>query len=173
MPDIKLRDVQIASIGADTTVLRSRTWDRLKFEVEYSLQKGTTANSYLIEAEKKAILDPPGESFTEIYLRELEQHLDLRHLDYVILGHVNPNRCVTLKALLELAPQITFICSKAGAVALRTAFPERELKISVVRGEEVLDLGQGHKLQFIAVPSARWPDELYTYDPQTRILFTA
>ena len=88
------------------------------------------------------------------------------------MGHVNPNRCVTLKALLELAPQITFICSKAGAVALRTAFPERELKISVVRGEEVLDLGQGHKLQFIAVPTARWPDELYTYDPQTRILFT-
>ena len=172
MPDIKLRDVQIASIGADTTVLRSRTWDRLKFEVEYSLQKGTTANSYLIQAQNTAVLDPPGESFTEIYLHQLQQHLDLRHLDYVILGHVNPNRCVTLKALLELAPQITFICSKAGAVALRTAFPERELKISVIRGEEVLDLGQGHKLQFIAVPTARWPDELYTYDPQTRILFT-
>ncbi len=172
MPDIKLRDVQIASIGADTTVLRSRTWDRLKFEVEYSLQKGTTANSYLIQAQNTAVLDPPGESFTEIYLHQLQQHLDLRHLDYVILGHVNPNRCVTLKALLELAPQITFVCSKAGAVALRTAFPERELKISVVRGEEVLDLGQGHKLQFIAVPTARWPDELYTYDPQTRILFT-
>jgi flavorubredoxin/flavin reductase (DIM6/NTAB) family NADH-FMN oxidoreductase RutF len=172
MPDIKLRDVQIASIGADTTVLRSRTWDRLKFEVEYSLQKGTTANSYLIQAQNTAVLDPPGESFTEIYLHQLQQHLDLRHLNYVILGHVNPNRCVTLKALLELAPQITFICSKAGAVALRTAFPERELKISVVRGEEVLDLGQGHKLQFIAVPTARWPDELYTYDPQTRILFT-
>jgi flavorubredoxin/flavin reductase (DIM6/NTAB) family NADH-FMN oxidoreductase RutF len=172
MPDIKLRDVQVASIGADTTVLRSRTWDRLKFEVEYSLQKGTTANSYLIQAEKTAVLDPPGESFTEIYLRELQQHVDLSHLDYVILGHVNPNRCVTLKALLELAPQITFICSKAGAVALRTAFPERELKINVTRGDEVLDLGQGHKLQFIAVPTPRWPDELYTYDPETRILFT-
>ncbi|ARV58973.1 flavin oxidoreductase [Nostocales cyanobacterium HT-58-2] len=168
----KLRDVQVASIGTDTTVLRSRTWDRLKFEVEYSLQKGTTANSYLIQAEKTAILDPPGESFTEIYLRELQQHLDLRYLDYVILGHVNPNRCVTLKALLEFAPQITFICSKAGAVALRIAFPERELRINVARGDEVLDLGQGHKLQFITVPTPRWPDELYTYDQQTRILFT-
>lgn len=172
MADIKLRDVQVASIGADTTVLRSRTWDRLKFEVEYSLQKGTTANSYLIQAEKTAVLDPPGESFTEIYLHELQQHVDLKHLDYVILGHVNPNRCVTLKALLELAPQITFICSKAGAVALRTAFPEQELKITAARGEEILDLGQGHKLQFIAVPMPRWPDELYTYDPETRILFT-
>ena len=172
MSDIKPRDVQVALIGGDTTVLRSRTWERLKFEVEYSLQRGTTANSYLIQADKTALFDPPGESFTEIYLQELRQRVDLQQLDYVILGHVNPNRTVTLKALLELAPQITFICSKPGAVALRTAFPERELKISVARGEETLDLGKGHQLQFIPIPTPRWPDELCTYDPETRILFT-
>lgn len=61
---MKPRDVQVASLAADTTVLRSRTWDRLKFEVEYSLQRGTTANSYLINADKTAVFDPPGESFT-------------------------------------------------------------------------------------------------------------
>lgn len=172
MTEVKLRDVQVTAIGADTTILRSRTWDRLKFEVEYSLQKGTTANSYLIQADKTALFDPPGESFTDIYLRELQQRLNLQQLDYLILGHVNPNRCITLKALLELAPQVTFVCSKPGAIALRNAFPEQELKINVPRGEEILDLGQGHQLQFIPVPSARWPDELYTYDSQTRILFT-
>ncbi len=169
---MKPRDVQVASIAADTTVLRSRTWDRLKFEVEYSLQRGTTANSYLINADKTAVFDPPGESFTDIYLQELQQCVDLQQLDYVILGHVNPNRVVTIKALLELAPQVTFVCSKAGAVALRTAFPERELKISVARGEETLDLGKGHQLQFIPTPTPRWPDELCTYDPETRVLFT-
>ncbi len=172
MSDIKPRDVQVASIGTDTTVLRSRTWDRLKFEVEYSLQRGTTANSYLIQGDKTALFDPPGESFTEIYLHELQQHLDLGQLDYVILGHVNPNRSTTLKALLELAPQVTFVCSKAGAVALRSAFPEQELKITVARGEELLDLGKGHRLKFISVPTPRWPDELYTYDVETRILFS-
>lgn len=172
MSDVKPRDVQVALIGADTTVLRARTWDRLKFEVEYSLQRGTTANSYLIQADKTAVFDPPGESFTQIYLRELQQCVDLQQLDYVILGHVNPNRTVTLKALLELAPQVTFVCSKAGAVALRSAFPEQELKISVARGEETLDLGRGHQLQFIPIPTPRWPDELCTYDPETRILFT-
>jgi len=172
MLEVKPRDVQVTLIDADTTMLRSRTWDRLKFEVEYALQKGTTANSYLIQAEKTAIIDPPGESFTEIYLHQLQQHLDLRHLDYVILGHVNPNRTLTLKALLELAEQVTFVCSKPGAVALRTAFSGRELKINVASSKEVLDLGKGHELQFMTVPTPRWPDELYTYDPQTRILFT-
>ena len=43
MPEFKPRDVQIAQIAPDTTVLRSRTWERLKFEIEYARQKGTTA----------------------------------------------------------------------------------------------------------------------------------
>jgi flavorubredoxin len=46
--------VQIADIGLHTTVLRSRTWERLKFEVEYSLCQGTTANSYLIRGDLTA-----------------------------------------------------------------------------------------------------------------------
>ena len=71
MPQIEKRDVQILPIAAQTTVMRSRTWDRLKFEIEYALEKGTTANSFLIEADKTALFDPPGESFTEIFLKAL------------------------------------------------------------------------------------------------------
>ena len=173
IPDIKPRDVQVVAIEAtDTTVLRSRTWDRLKFEVEYSLQRGTTANSYLIQADKTALIDPPGESFTEIFLTQLQQCMNVQQLDYVILGHVNPNRMVTLKALLDLAPQITFVCSKAGAVALQNALREHQCNVWVPKGEETLDLGQNHQLQFIPIPTPRWPDGQCTYDPQSRILFT-
>jgi flavorubredoxin/flavin reductase (DIM6/NTAB) family NADH-FMN oxidoreductase RutF len=180
MVETKQRDVQVLPIGADTTVMRSRTWDRLKFEIEYALQRGTTANSYLIQADKTALIDPPGESFTEGFLSALQQRLDLRQLDYVILGHINPNRLVTLNALLKLAPQITFVCSNPGAKSLQSLFEttypdtvqENKLQIAVMRGEETLDLGKGHHLQFIPTPSPRWPDALCTYDPQSEILFT-
>ncbi|HEY9603230.1 MAG TPA: diflavin flavoprotein [Allocoleopsis sp.] len=171
-PETQQRDVQVLPIGAETTVLRSRTWDRLKFEIEYALQRGTTANSYIIQSEKTALFDPPGESFTKIFLAALQQRLNLTQLDYVILGHVNPNRAVTLKALLELAPQITFVCSNPGAIALRSLLPDQELNIKVVRGDDTLDLGKGHHLRLIPTPSPRWPDALCTYDPQTEILFT-
>ncbi len=180
MAEIKQRDVQVLPIGTDTTVMRSRTWDRLKFEIEYALQRGTTANSYLIQGDKIALLDPPGESFTEPFLAALKQRLDLKQLDYVILGHINPNRLVTLNALLKLAPQITFVCSNPGAKSLRSLFEntyqdtlqEQNLQITVMRGEETLDLGKGHHLQFIPTPIPRWSDALCTYDPQTEILFT-
>jgi flavorubredoxin/flavin reductase (DIM6/NTAB) family NADH-FMN oxidoreductase RutF len=166
------RDTQIAEIATNTTALRSRTWDRLKFEVEYARQKGTTANSYLIHADKIAVLDPPGESFTQIYLEALQGQIDWQALSYIILGHVNSNRMVTLKALFELAPQAVVVCSKPAANALKVAFADYPLQINPVRGEEVLNLGQGHELQFAFVPTPRHPDALVTYDPATRILYT-
>lgn len=174
MTDIKPRDVQVAEIGANTLALRSRTWERLKFEVEYARQRGTTANSYLIQADKTALIDPPGESFTDLFLEELYHHVYFQKINYVILGHANPNRFITLKALLgvEVAPQVTFICTRAAEVALREAFPERTLQILVANSEETVDLGQGHLLQFIPTPTPRHPDGLCTYDPATRILYT-
>jgi flavorubredoxin/flavin reductase (DIM6/NTAB) family NADH-FMN oxidoreductase RutF len=172
MPSTKPRDVQVCPIGTDTTVMRSRSWTRLRFEIEYALSKGTTANSYVIKADKTALFDPPGETFTEIYLQALQQRFDLNSIDYVILGHVNPNRAATLKALLEIAPQITFVCSNPGAINLRGALENPDLQILVMRGEETLDLGKGHNLQFIPTPNPRYPDELCTYDPQTEILYT-
>jgi flavorubredoxin/flavin reductase (DIM6/NTAB) family NADH-FMN oxidoreductase RutF len=166
------RDVQVAEIATNTKILRSRTWDRLKFEVEYARQKGTTANSYLIQAEKTALIDPPGESFSDIFLKELHEHQYFQKLDYVILGHVNSNRIETIKRLLEAAPQLTIVCSRPAANTLKAAFPNQALKINAVRGEEVLDLGKGHELQFAFIPTPRWVDGLCTYDPATRILYT-
>ena len=159
-------------IATDTRVLRSRSWTRLRFEIEYALAKGTTANSYLIEGDKTALIDPPGETFTQIYLEALQQRFDVQSIDYVILGHVNPNRAATLKALLEIAPQITFVCSNPGAINLRGALENPDLQILVMRGEETLDLGKGHNLQFIPTPNPRYADQLCTYDPQTEILYS-
>jgi flavorubredoxin/flavin reductase (DIM6/NTAB) family NADH-FMN oxidoreductase RutF len=194
MADFKPRDVQVAEMGVGTVVLRSRTWERLKFEVEYARQKGTTANSYLIESEQTALIDPPGESFTDLFLEELGHHLYYQRLNYIILSHVNPNRLATLKRLLELAPYVTVICSKPGANTLRSVlanqaltlpsprddeaqdlgieFGNQTLKVHIVRDEEILDLGNGHRLQFRFVPTPRHPDALCIYDPATRVLYT-
>ncbi len=172
MPQNKPRDVQVFPVATDTRVLRSRSWTRLRFEIEYALGKGTTANSYLIEGDKTALIDPPGETFTQIYLAALQQRFEIKTLDYVILGHVNPNRAATLKALLEIAPQITFVCSNPGAINLRGALENPDLQILVMRGEETLDLGKGHHLEFIPTPNPRYADQLCTYDPQTEILYS-
>ena len=166
----KPRDVQAIYISADTLALRSRSWNQLRFEVEYALEKGTTANSFLIQ--DQALIDPPGGTFTEIYLAELRQRTNLNNLRYVILGHVNKNRVITLQSLLDANPKLTFICTNPGSVALKALMPDRQLQIQVVRGEEYLDLGKGHGLKFFPVSTPRYPDGLWTYDTSTQILYT-
>jgi len=71
-----------------------------------------------------------------------------------------------------MAPQITFVCSNPGAMNLRNLWEKENLPILVMRGDETLDLGQGHNLQFIPTPNPRYPDQLCTYDPQTEIVFS-
>ena len=165
-----IRDVQVEKIGNNTTIFRLRTWERLKFEIEYAQQKGTTANSYLIQADKVALIDPPGESFTKIFWEKLQKHLNLEQLDYMIVGHINANRMATLKRILEIAPQIQVFGSKPAVKSLKAVFPQYSSQFTTANHD--LDLGQGHQLQFISVPTPRWPDGLSTYDPATSILYT-
>lgn len=170
---MKPRDVQVCPIGSDTIVMRSRTWERLKFEIEYGLKRGTTANSYVIQGDKIALIDPPGESFTGIFLKALQERIDPITIDYLILGHVNPNRGETIKALLKIAPQITIVCSNPGAVLLSNILSsEISPELQVVKGEDTLDLGKGHQLEFTTTPNPRYPAQLCTYDPKTEILYT-
>ncbi|WP_315861593.1 diflavin flavoprotein [[Leptolyngbya] sp. PCC 7376] len=172
MSPTRPKDVQTVEIAPNTLMLRSRTWDRLKFEIEYARQQGTTANSFLIRGDRQVLIDPPGESFTDIYLEALEEHLDLSTLDYVILSHVNANRLVTLEALLEKAPQATVVCSHLGANTFRMAFPQWGDRVQIVRGESKLEIYSDQSLVLTTVPTPRWIDGICTYDPTTKILYT-
>jgi flavorubredoxin/flavin reductase (DIM6/NTAB) family NADH-FMN oxidoreductase RutF len=166
------RDLQAYPLAPNTTTLRSRTWDRLKFEIEYGLARGTTANSFIIKSDRIALIDPPGGSFSDVFITGLAQRFDLKSIEYIILGHINPNRGETLKKLLELAPQITFICSNPAAIALPAILEREDLNIIKIKGDDTLDLGQGHILKFILAPTPRWPDRLLTYDSKTQVLYT-
>jgi flavorubredoxin/flavin reductase (DIM6/NTAB) family NADH-FMN oxidoreductase RutF len=169
---MKPRDLQPYPIAPGTTALRARTWDRLKFEIEYGLARGTTANSFVIKGDKKALIDPPGASFTDVFIAGLDSRFNVKLIEYVILGHINPNRGETLKKLLELAPQITFVCSNPAAIALPAILERDDLKIITIKGDDSIDLGQGHILKFILAPTPRWPDRMLTYDIKTQVLYS-
>ncbi|MBW4485618.1 MAG: diflavin flavoprotein [Tildeniella torsiva UHER 1998/13D] len=167
------RDVQLYAMAAGTTVLRCRSWNRLRFEIEYGLERGTTANSYLIQADRTALIDPPGESFSDIFLAALEGHIDLHQLNYIVLGHINPNRVETLKILLSRLPEVDVVCSNPAALALQDLLPEASPRVRVIRsGDDRLDLGQGHHLQFELIPTPRYPGGLATFDPYSGVLYS-
>ncbi len=173
------RDLQAIWIADDTLSLRSRSRARLRFEIEYGLERGTTSNSYLIRGDRTILINPPGASFTDAFLAALEQRQPIEDIDYVLLGHLNPNRIATLKALRRRSRTFSVVCSNPGARILQTLWEAAEgeeplppLCLDVVRGEQSLDLGNGHQLTLLPTPTPRWPGGLAAFDSRTGLLYS-
>jgi flavorubredoxin/flavin reductase (DIM6/NTAB) family NADH-FMN oxidoreductase RutF len=180
-PTTQPRDIQANWIATDSLALRSRSWNRLRFEVEYGLERGTTSNSYIIQGDQTLIVNPPGESFTDIFLTALADRYDLTTIDYLVLGHINANRIATAKALLLKAPQITIVLSNPGHQIFTRIYDDQiraempadfEPKFLIIKSTETIDLGKGHHIEFVLAPTPRYPGGLLTFDPATRILYS-
>lgn len=103
---------QIDIIAKDTTAIRSLDWDRDRFDIEFGLQNGTTYNSYIIESEKKALVDTSHLKFKQLYFDALNQVINPQDLDYLIISHTEPDHSGLVKDLLEIGPHITVVASK-------------------------------------------------------------
>ena len=74
------------------------TTQRLKFEVEYALKRGTSDNVYSIEGTKKtALIDVPDKALAENLFGENKHSSS----DFLILQHISPKRLDSISALLE------------------------------------------------------------------------
>ena len=104
--------LRVITIPIDSGVvsLRGLSPQRLRFEIEYALERGTTDNSFLFTSDKKETKDnpsailvhPPGSIYGDTFISELKKVLpDLESKLLVVVGHVNPNRVNLLKQLKE------------------------------------------------------------------------
>ncbi len=167
----KRLSMQTQVIAPDTTALRSLDWDRDRFDIEFGLQNGTTYNSYLIQADKIALVDSSHEKFRQLYLDTLTGLIDPSRIDYLIVSHTEPDHSGLVKDLLRLVPQITVVASKVALQFLDNFVHQPFERIQVKNGDR-LELGQGHSLEFVSAPNLHWPDTMLTYDHGTQILYT-
>ncbi|KAJ7566992.1 hypothetical protein O6H91_02G127500 [Diphasiastrum complanatum] len=178
LQDVELRAVQLAE---DILSLRCCSRERLKFEIEYSLKRGTTDNSYVIKTEEGIILmDVPDQLFSRAYIQTLASSIDLRNIKSLIIGHFSPKRTESLTALGDALPNevlpLKVYCSNPAAQQLRASLPtsllEKTFSVNIIRPRDSLELGGGRKLQFILTPTPRWPDGMCSYDSASQLLFT-
>ena len=163
--------IQVADIATDTTTVRSLDWDRDRFDIEFGLQNGTTYNSYLIRGEKIALIDTSHGKFRELYLATLQEQIDPKTIDYLIISHTEPDHSGLVRDLLALAPQATVVGSKIAMQFLQDLV-HQPFKQQIVKNSDQIDLGNGHVLQFVSAPNLHWPDTIMTYDYATGSLFT-
>lgn len=140
------------------------------FDVVMETQYGTTYNSYFIDAEKKAIVETAKETYKDDYLEKIKKVVNPEDIDYIIMDHTEPDHASNLRHMLRIAPNATVVGSKAAINFLKNMV-DVEFKSLVVSDGDTLDLGN-KTLKFISAPFLHWPDSIYTYLVEDKVLFT-
>jgi flavorubredoxin/flavin reductase (DIM6/NTAB) family NADH-FMN oxidoreductase RutF len=165
---------------------------RLRFEVEYGLERGTTANSFLFQQGTSGgapvLVHPPGASFAAPFLEQLALLVPADAPLKVVVGHVNPNRVALLKQLATGWPATVLVASNPGAQVLAELWEQRRPgpggeaaapadpvplpTIEVVKQETSRTLADGHVLTLLPTPTPRWPGGLIAFEDTTGLLMS-
>lgn len=140
------------------------------FDVVMETKYGTTYNSYFINADKKAIVETSKATFKDTYLDKVRKVVDFSEVEYIIMNHTEPDHSGNVTHLLDLAPQATVVGSRSAINFLKHMI-DKEFKSLIVKDGDTLDLGN-KQLKFISAPFLHWPDTMYTYLVEDKILFT-
>ncbi|MEB3166689.1 MAG: diflavin flavoprotein [Cyanobacteriota bacterium] len=193
------RRVIVLPIDPGLVCLRGLSPRRLRFEVEYGLERGTCANSFLFAAGTgptgrelpPVLVHPPGDSFAQPFLEQLGALVPGDAALKVVVGHVNPNRVALLRRLARGWPALTLVASNTGARLLQELWSlERPSApgspagqgsadaipplppLEVVKQEASRDLAGGHRLNLIPAPTPRWPDALVAFEERSGLLMS-
>jgi len=145
---------------------------RTVFDVIMPIDHGTTYNAYLVRGTNKIAVLETSKNLPDMqgqFLSRLQTLVDPVRIDYVILNHLEPDHSGALAALLELAPQARVVVSRNGEHFVRHLL-NRDVQPLKVGDGDSLDLGS-KTLRFVSAPFLHWPDTMFTYLAEDRILF--
>jgi len=146
--------------------------DRRKelFENLWPLPEGVSYNSYLIKDQKTALLDTVEMGSDSGYLGWVEQLLDGRELDYLIINHMELDHSGEIGDLKRRYPNVQIVGNSKTFKVLEAYYGITDNLMEVKDGE-TLDLGN-HKLQFIMTPWVHWPETMMTYCQTEGVIFS-
>lgn len=141
------------------------------FDIVMYSEYGTSYNAYVVKGtEKTAVFETVKAKFFDQYLENLKEVCDPATIDYIVVGHTEPDHAGGVEKLLALAPNATVVGS-ATALTFLKEIVNHPFKSQAVTEKDQIDLGGMH-LEFLSVPFLHWPDSMYTYIPEIKALFT-
>ena len=158
---------RIKYIGVDDTTIDL-------FESQYIVPNGISYNSYLITDEKMAIMDTVDLRKSEDWWANLEEALEGRTPDYLIVQHMEPDHAGNIAVLMGKYPDMKVVASAKAIQMMPQFFEDTDFngRTIAVKEGDTLSLGE-HTLQFFMAPMVHWPEVMVTYDQQDKVLFSA
>ena len=143
------------------------------FEGQYVVPNGMSYNSYVIMDEKIAVMDTVDARFTHEWLDNLQNVLEGRKPDYLVIQHMEMDHAANIVNFLKVYPDTTVVSSKKAFAMMANFFGKEFEENRLVVGEgDTLSLGK-HTLAFVNAPMVHWPEVIVTYDTCDKVLFSA
>lgn len=136
----------------------------------YSTERGTTYGAYLIVDEKITLIDTVKAAFSEELISRISDIVSPDKIDIIISNHVEMDHSGALPAIRRLCPHAQiYTSSPAGARGLAAHYGTDQY-IPVKTGDTI-SIGK-RSLHFISTPMLHWPDNMLTYCPEEKTLFS-
>ncbi|MBW6467684.1 MAG: FprA family A-type flavoprotein [Coriobacteriia bacterium] len=134
----------------------------------YETPRGTTYNAYLVRGtEKTALIDTVKGRFVEELLARVRSVMDPADVDLIVVNHVEPDHNGGLRRVMRAMPNARVVASRSGVAGV--AEYHDGLEVESVGADDVIDLG-GVSLRFLPMPMVHWPDSMFTYCAEERVL---
>ncbi|MFA6923131.1 MAG: FprA family A-type flavoprotein [Bacteroidales bacterium] len=163
-------DNKILEITKDVKWIGVLDPDIRTFDIVMETKYGTTYNSYFINADKKTIVETVKEKFADEYLDKIKSVVNPEQIEYIIVNHTEPDHTGSVKHLLKIAPNAKIVGS-GNAIRYLTEIIGHDFPNIVVKEGDVIDLGN-KIIKIIGAPNLHWPDTIYSYLEDDKILFT-
>ena len=136
----------------------------------YATERGSTYNAYLVVADKIALIDAVKGPFFEEMMSRIRSVIDPSRIDYIISNHAEMDHSGCLFQTADLVKPEKLFASSNGVKALKAHF-HTDHEITTITEGQTLSLGN-RTLRFIETRLLHWPDSMFTYLEEERMLFS-
>jgi anaerobic nitric oxide reductase flavorubredoxin len=163
MPVVEIKpDIYWIGVNDRTTDLFEGLWPITREGVSY--------NSYLINDEKKVIIDLAKSIKTDVFFENISEVISIEQIDYLVVNHMEPDHTGILSILKRLAPKLTILTTPKAEQMLQDFYGIKD-RVKTVEDTESVELGK-RTLQFFHAPFVHWPETMVTYETSDKILFS-
>lgn len=146
-------------------------WELQSFHgEEYSTNRGSSYNSYLIQDEKNVLIDTVWQPYDREFVKKLKEEIDLKDIDYIIIQHSEIDHSGALMELMREIPNTPIYCTANGARIIKGHF-HQDWNFVTVKTGDTLEIGES-SLVFVEAPMLHWPDTMFTYMTNENVLFS-
>jgi len=143
------------------------------FEGQYEVKKGMAYNSYVILDEQVVVMDTVDPHVTAEWLKNMEEALGSRKVDYLVIQHMEPDHGGSIMQLIERFPDVKLVGNAKTFQMFHQFFDiSSDDRAVTVKEGDTLSIGK-HTLQFFMAPMVHWPEVMVTYEQSEKVLFSA